>query len=276
MESNICRFVPAQRDNDRINILYSVLETQPQKLQGMRVRAFYTMHLVLEGSALLNCAGTSFRLDPGDIFFTLPASPYSIEADEGFRYIYISYMGPRANMLMEKLGITPKKCVFPGHGALTDIWRSGLGVLQEIVAIRSEAILLYSLSEIGLDIFPKEDAKKSSSDPMKAIKKYVDDNFSDPYMSLETIGQRFSYNPKYISMLFKQSAKVNFTEYLNLIRIQHACAMMEQGFTCIKDIAALCGYRDPMYFSRVFKDHIGVAPRRHCEKLAQDREEGSE
>lgn len=274
MEGNICRFVPAQRDDDRINILYYVLETQPQ--QGMRIRAFYTMHLVLEGGALLSSAGAAFRLQPGDIFFTLPASPYSIDAEDGFRYIYISYMGPRANMLMEKLGITPKKCVFPGHGALTDIWRGGLGAVQEIVAIRSEAILLYSLSEIGLDVFPKEDAKNSGSDPMKAIKKYMDENFSDPDMSLESIGQRFSYNPKYISTLFKQSAKVNFTEYLNIIRIQHACALMEQGFTCIKDIAALCGYRDPMYFSRVFRKHIGISPRQHCEKLTQTRQEDTE
>ena len=49
-------------------------------------------------------------------------------------------------------------------------------------------------------------------------------------------------------------------EYLQSLRIQHACAMMEQGFTAVADIASHCGFDDPQYFSKVFKRHLGLTP----------------
>jgi AraC-like DNA-binding protein len=42
---------------------------------------------------------------------------------------------------------------------------------------------------------------------------------------------------------------------------------MEQGFTSVQDIAAMCGFNDPYYFSRVFKDHMNVSPKAHMETL---------
>ena len=62
------------------------------------------------------------------------------------------------------------------------------------------------------------------------------------------------------------------TEYLNTVRIQQACALMEQGFTSIKDIALLCGYKDPLYFSRVFKKEMKVSPREHLAEIEKIKE----
>jgi AraC-like DNA-binding protein len=35
---------------------------------------------------------------------------------------------------------------------------------------------------------------------------------------------------------------------------------MQQGFTGVKNIAGLCGFTDPLYFSKIFKTHMGVSP----------------
>ena len=35
---------------------------------------------------------------------------------------------------------------------------------------------------------------------------------------------------------------------------------MQQGITSVQNVAALSGYRDPLYFSRVFKSIVGVSP----------------
>lgn len=267
MDGNICRFVPEGRDAYRINILYYVLETKPQLLHGLRASAFYTMYLALDGEAALHTASGNSEIHSGDLFFSMPSVPFAIESKEGFRYIYISYMGPRANALMEMLKINPQNCVFHGHDGLKEMWLSGLDVAAEVVGMRSESILLYTFSEIGLDILEEDGKQSRSGEAVFAIKKYIDENFSDPEMSLESVGRRFSYNPKYVSALFKRRFNVNFSEYLNIIRIQHSCALMERGFTCVKDIALLCGFRDPMYFSRVFKKSTGKAPRRYCEGI---------
>ena len=62
---------------------------------------------------------------------------------------------------------------------------------------------------------------------------------------------------------------INITEYLNITRIHHACTLMEQGFTCVKDIAFLCGYKDSLYFSRVFKKEMCVSPREHMAEICK-------
>ena len=104
------------------------------------------------------------------------------------------------------------------------------------------------------------------------IKKYIDDNFSDADFSIDKMGSELSYNKKYISRVFKKEIRIGITEYLNTVRIQQACALMEQGFTSIKDIALLCGYKDPLYFSRVFKKEMKVSPREHLAEIEKIKE----
>jgi len=36
--------------------------------------------------------------------------------------------------------------------------------------------------------------------------------------------------------------------------------LIEQGITAVKNIAFLCGYQDPLYFSNVFKKTFGISP----------------
>ena len=42
---------------------------------------------------------------------------------------------------------------------------------------------------------------------------------------------------------------------------------MQQGITSVQNVAALSGYRDPLYFSRVFKKKMGVSPTQHIRQL---------
>lgn len=267
MDGNICRFVQRGRDAYRMDILYYVLETKPQHYEGLKVSAFYTMYLAVAGDAVLHTSSGSSIIRTGDIFFSLPAVPFAIEGGEGFRYIYISYMGPRANALMDYAGINANRCVFRDHGELIPMWSSGLGVADEAVALRSEGIILYTLSELGMQRMSNDGRNDRAGDAANAIKKYIDENFSSQDMTLETVSRRFSYNPKYVSSMFKEHFGVNFSEYLNSVRIQHACALMDKGFTSVKDIAQLCGFRDPMYFSRVFKMRTGSSPRSYCDAI---------
>ena len=54
---------------------------------------------------------------------------------------------------------------------------------------------------------------------------------------------------------------IGISEYITAARIQNACTLMNQGFLCVSDIASLSGFRDPLYFSKVFKKTIGSSPK---------------
>ena len=105
------------------------------------------------------------------------------------------------------------------------------------------------------------------ADKFMRIKKYVDDNFWDPTFSLGHVSETFSYSKKYLSVAFKQHFKVGFSEYLSMLRIHHACVLMEQDYTGVGDIAFLCGFDDPLYFSRVFKKQMKLSPKTYIKQL---------
>ena len=264
--SNICCFIPHTGGNDRINTIYYVYETTPQNMEKLRTNAFYRMAIVSDGIGHLQCAGRIYDLKKGDIFFNFASVPYGIESGKDFKYIYVSFIGTRANYLMDVLKINSGNCVFEGFESLIPLWESGFEVCSAFSSVISESIVLHTFSVIGTALSTQENEERESRSVISAVRKYIDENFSDSELSVDMIAREFSYNKKYLSCAFKQSVGIGISEYLMIIRIQHACALMNQGFSHVKEISAMCGYKDPLYFSKVFKKRMNITPSEFIEK----------
>ena len=267
MMDNICKFLPNDNDVNDINILNFVYETKAQKYKKLRSEAVYKMHIVLSGRGLLHICGDVCKVEKGDVFFTFPAMAYAIESVSDFKYMYISYIGVRANIIMDKINISKNSFYFPGRERLIELWRNSITDDQTILPLRCEGILLYSFSVLGKQMKEID----NSSQTMLQVKKYIDENFSDRDLSLEQISKKCSYNKKYISTAYKKYFKIGISKYISIIRIQHACTLMEQGFSSVKDIAFLCGFTEPLYFSKVFKDKMGISPREYIKNIKKNQ-----
>ena len=62
------------------------------------------------------------------------------------------------------------------------------------------------------------------------------------------------------SRAFKASFGITFKEYLVRVRIKGACRLLERPDIAVTEVAYLCGFNDPSYFSKVFKNFAGVTP----------------
>ena len=266
MSQNICHFIPFHKDYNSIHTINFVLETEPQSHDSLKTETVYKMHYVCSGHGLLHTTGKVMPLKEGDIFFTFPASPFRLESKENFTYMYISFIGSRGNMIMEKLKVSQKNFVFHNAQRIQKIWKEGLAVHPNLSDLMSEALLLYTFAYLGENQLPSKTDKKSN-DVVKRIKKCIDDNFTCTDFSIDHISRELSYNKKYISHIFKKEMGVSIIEYINTIRIQTACTMMEQNFTSVSDIANKCGYADPQYFSRIFKQKMSVSPLAYIKAL---------
>lgn len=260
MTQNICLFVPHHKDYDSIHTINFVFESEPQYFSDLKSQSVYKMYYVTSGEGYIHTADKKMPLESGDVFFTFPNFPFCIESQEDFSYMYISFIGTRANMILEKLKINRHRFIFKNCNEIEPIWNHGINIVSELSDLISESIILYTFTHIGskmTEFNPKTKAKDNIS---LYIKKIIDDNFSDTNFSLETISQDLSYNKKYISAVFKKETGIGIVEYLNTIRIQSACALINQGFTSVSDIAHNCGFSDPQYFSKVFKKQLEVSP----------------
>ena len=266
-EQNICRYVPREMSEHSIHTVNFVLETEWQVYAGLHLKALYTMYLVVKGRGRLHTQGAVRDLTEGDLFFSFPAEPFAVESVEDFQYTYISFLGSRGNQLMEKLGVSARACFFSDCGDLIPVWMQGIQSPAELSDIASEAVLLHTFAYLGGRLAKFASRDRQGINLVSAIQKFVDEHFSDADFSLDMLGKELKYNKKYLSTVFKKHVGVGIVEYLHSVRIQHACTMLHQGFSSVSDVAFRCGYSDAQYFSKIFKNRMGVSPRRYMDKV---------
>jgi two-component system response regulator YesN len=90
-------------------------------------------------------------------------------------------------------------------------------------------------------------------------KEFIETHYADS-LTLEQVAEYVELSPFYFSKLFKDRFGMTFIDYLTEIRIKQAkTEMVDQGKS-LKEICFSVGYKDPNYFSRVFKKHTGLSP----------------
>jgi two-component system response regulator YesN len=90
-------------------------------------------------------------------------------------------------------------------------------------------------------------------------KEYIENHYADS-ITLELVAEYVELSPFYFSKLFKDRFGMTFIDYLTEIRINHAKAEMVDHGKSLKEICFSIGYKDPNYFSRVFKKQTGLSP----------------
>ena len=89
-------------------------------------------------------------------------------------------------------------------------------------------------------------------------------NFANPNYELDEQLRSAPYCYDYLCRLFRQEMNTTPHKYLTTLRLQAAAdALRREDGRSVTEIARLCGYNDPLYFSRAFKKHYGVSPREY-------------
>ena len=113
-----------------------------------------------------------------------------------------------------------------------------------------------------------EDEKKVQHHYISIVLKYIDDNYGN-FISLEKVAEVIGLNPVYLSYLFKKIKKVNFSEYLNKVRLEKAEELLIGSTLKIGEISEKVGYKDARYFSSLFKKRTGMSPNEYRNKKGQ-------
>ena len=126
-------------------------------------------------------------------------------------------------------------------------------VFEENIDLIAECVLMYTFSRLVK-------VERTVEDVVYRMIRYAEDNFSDESLSLATLSADLGYNAKYLSHRFKEQTGEGFTTFLNNLRIKNALFLFDHGVNAVKNVARLCGFFDPLYFSKVFKEKTGMSP----------------
>ena len=77
------------------------------------------------------------------------------------------------------------------------------------------------------------------------------------------MARAINISTNYLSAVFSQKMGLSFVEYLTQKRMARARQLLRQSGRRTGEVAAEVGYRDPRYFSFVFKKTQGCTPREY-------------
>lgn len=123
---------------------------------------------------------------------------------------------------------------------------------EELIRSWAVELLVYIFRKLHVD-------EKQKENPLHNIYEHIQMHYREP-ISLENLSKMAYLSPKYFSRLFKMYTGCTVTEYIQKLRVEHACKMLLDSDYSIADIAERVGYNDVKYFNKVFRRLMNVSP----------------
>ena len=105
------------------------------------------------------------------------------------------------------------------------------------------------------------------------VKKYIDKNYADEDLSLNVLASHVNFSPNHLSMVFSQQTGKTFIKYLTDFRMNKAKELLRCTGKRSSEISLEVGYKDPHYFSYLFKKTQGMTPTQYRGGKSQEGEE---
>ncbi len=75
----------------------------------------------------------------------------------------------------------------------------------------------------------------------------------------------------YFSRIFKNVTGMNYSKWLNTIRIEKATSLLTQEHMTLTEVAMLSGFQSIPSFNRVFREDKGMAPGEYRALFSNDK-----
>lgn len=104
---------------------------------------------------------------------------------------------------------------------------------------------------------------KRYSDIIGQAKEQIESTYMEETISLNTVAAGVGMSPSYFSSIFSKEMGKTFVEYLTEIRIEKAKELLVCTSMKTSEVGYEVGYKDPHYFSYIFKKIQGCSPKEY-------------
>lgn len=101
---------------------------------------------------------------------------------------------------------------------------------------------------------------------VRRVMRFIRENFRDQ-ITLAGAADHAGMQVHAFCRFFKGLTHRTFSDFLNEVRVEHACELLRQSDAPVTSVAYECGFNNLSYFNRTFKRLQGVTPSRFRETL---------
>lgn len=246
----------------KIKEIESVVKFTPGKSEfSSKNKSTHIIGIQLSGSALHIFKDKQLVLSENSIYFFNQKDDYDVKVIEkgtAFSVHFSTYEPISTDTFFLKIG---------SHGEiirLLEVIESGFMSQNNELMLMSRFYKLCSLINTLYEktFMPKDKRILNAGE-------YISAHFKDADC-LDAAAKICGLSRRRFNDLFKNCFYITPNRYIINLKIGYAKGLLKSGYICVSQAAALCGFSDIYYFSKVFKAETGVSPseyKRRCSKM---------
>jgi AraC-like DNA-binding protein len=246
---------------------------------------FIELTLIMDGKGKEFINGLEHPMTPGTMVLLLPYQVHQIEADPSSPLdMYICNF----DMKLLTEGSEPEQVlwdlIYGGNSQQLSFVQINEALLGDIQSIFAKMLQEYQSDDYGKHVIIKAKLLETltyyarsmrstqnkpnlfaSSSPVRTkpiwqIIRYIHEHYLES-VTLSVLSEQFHLHPTYISELFSEYYGVHFLEFLQELRIRHACSLLLSSDMPLSEIAMESGFDAYSTFNRTFRKLKGISPR---------------
>ena len=235
-------------------------------------RRDYQLLYVASGKAHFTVEGQLHSLPAGNMVIYRPGQPqdYVYYGEDHPEIYWVHFTGSEAENILRHYGI----CESVFYSGNSEVYAK---LFQQIIrelktcGIGFEELLAMYLKQILVQVRRSRAASRIVIEPkLQAQMEQAIQDFHEHYMEPVCIADYAKSSGMSVSWFlrcFKQYTKQSPMQYITALRINNAVNLLENTSYNVSEIAAMVGYENPLYFSRIFHKIKGVSPSRYRKVL---------
>lgn len=265
-------------DRSHYNLTLNVYNCGCQDLeQEHEVRPdHYILYFVTEGRGSVTVRQVSHKIEAGQGFVVFPGVTTRVQSHykDVMNVTWIAFSGYLVDRYLTRANLSVYEPVFSDNAA-----QEGRGYFERLLAaaqtfpnryckIMSE---LYGIIGFLIDNAVPENRLTTTMPEfylMRALD-FIDRNYNES-ITMEDIAASVGVSRKTLSTAFSDLTGFTPKDYLIYYRISKAVDLLRDQNLSVEMIAASTGYNDQFYFSKQFKQNVGMTPSECRKRMASD------
>ena len=234
------------------------------------IHSHLEMIFLTKGHSIVTSDQTEYCMKAGDCFLAFPNQIHfyhDYEPTEGYLLIFSEHLFPELKELFDTK--VPCNPVLSQKQLPNDI----LELLQRIYtsgnreSMQDKMIAKGCLLTLLGEMFLMMDFSENTNEPdaVKRIITYCIQNYTQP-LTLDMLSKELYLNKYYISHLFQERMQMSYRDFLNTLRIEHACEILGTGIS-MTQVAYASGFSSVRTFNRAFMKLKNMTPREYVSSI---------
>lgn len=230
-----------------------------EQFHPFRCDPFFRLYLPLRGALRAMDCNETVRIEPGSCYLFPANVPFRMLSAGAFTHDWLHF---KSELLARQSGFRRILSV-PAAPEMTALWekflaqaRNGNRFENLFLAhqlLRRLLLPFLLLPETRINRFP------AGEEGFHSVLRYMENHYMEP-IQMSELAKLAKMEKNRFSAAFRKQFGVAPKEYLTNTRIARAKELLLSTGWTVKEIAMQCGFRDDLFFYRIFRRHAGMSP----------------